>query len=133
MAPRFGNGAVLIQARKKDALIQVGRGTIINNNSSICANQSIEIGQKCLIGDMVGIYDSDFHEIDPNRRWESEGETAAVRVGNNVWLGSRVMILKGVEIGDDSVIAAGSIVTRNVPSGVLAAGAPARVIRQITE
>ena len=95
------------------------------------ANDCIAIGNKCQIGDLVAIYDSDFHEISPATRNRSTGPSAPVRIGNNVWLGSRVMVLKGVAIGDNSVIAAMSVVTKSVPPNSLAAGIPAKVIRSI--
>ena len=56
-----------------------------------------------------------------------------ITVGNNVWIGANVSVLPGVSIGDDAVIGAGSVVTKNIPSGVLAAGNPCRVIRELTE
>ena len=56
-----------------------------------------------------------------------------ITVGNNVWIGANVTVLPGVSIGDDAVIGAGSVVTKNIPSGVLAAGNPCRVIRELTE
>ncbi|MMZ68427.1 Galactoside O-acetyltransferase [compost metagenome] len=56
-----------------------------------------------------------------------------IAIGNNVWIGGGVSILPGVTIGDNTVIGAGSVVTKNIPSGVIAAGNPCRVIREITE
>jgi len=128
---RLGNGAITLQARGPGARITIGRNSFINNNSVICATDSIQVGQNCLIGDLVAIYDSDFHAIDPNLRHVSCGLSKPVRIGDNVWIGSRSMILKGVEIGDNSVIGAMSLVTRSIPPNCVAAGNPARVIRTI--
>lgn len=130
-AMKLGSGAILLQPREKNAVIEIGDGNLLSNNVAIVANQRISIGDGCQIGDMVCIYDSDFHEIAPLTRNRSAGVISPVKVGNNVWLGSRVMVLKGVTIGDNSVIGAMSLVTRSIPANCIAAGVPARVIRTI--
>src|SRR6185312_8362806 len=129
--PRLGTGEILIQARGFESRIEIGDGNRFSNNVSIIANERISIGNRCLVGDLVTIFDSDFHEIDPATRMESCGQTKPITIGNNVWLGSRVMVLKGVTIGDNSVVAAASVVTRSIPANCLAAGAPANVLRSI--
>lgn len=130
-APRLGSGEILLQARGKDSYISIGRHTVTSNNIAVVAMISIEIGENCQIGDLVTIYDSDFHAVNPASRKKSTGEVAPVTIGNNVWLGSRVMVLKGVTIGDNTVVAAGSIVTKSLPPNVVAAGIPAKVVREI--
>ncbi|MBP7051983.1 MAG: hypothetical protein KBE65_13295 [Phycisphaerae bacterium] len=79
----------------------------------------------------MAIYDCDFHEIDPILRNRGPGPNMPVEIGDNVWLGSRVMVLKGVTIGANSVVGAGSIVTTSLPANCVAAGVPARVIRTV--
>ena len=130
-APILGTGAVFLQARNKHSSIAIGDRTITSNNISIISCLEITIGQDCQIGDQVTIYDCDFHEISPETRTKSSGDTLPVKIGKNVWLGSRAMILKGVTIGDHSVIAAGSVVTESIPARSLAAGVPAQVKRTI--
>jgi maltose O-acetyltransferase len=130
MAPCVGSGEIMLQARDKGSVISIGDNTFFSNNVSIVARKHIQIGLSCLIGDNVSIVDADFHEVNPERRRES-GHVAPVYIGDNVWLGSRVMVLKGVSIGDHSVIAAGAIVTSDIPPRSLAAGIPARVIKSI--
>ena len=130
-APMLGDGEIVIQARTQESKVFIGAGTTTSNNISIVGCSKISIGKGCQIGDLVAIYDCDFHEISPETRNDSVGESLPVEIGNNVWLGSRVMVLKGVKIGDNSVIAAGSIVTKSIPANSLAAGIPARVIRNI--
>ena len=105
---------------------------MINNNAAIVANKRITIGSRCRIGDGVAIFDSDFHQIDPSQRNEGDGLVIPVTIGNNVWIGSRAMILKGVEIGENSVIGAMSVVVKSVPPNTVNAGVPCRVIRSIT-
>ena len=130
-APKIGTGQTLLQARTKESQIFIGEGTHMSNNVSIIACSKITIGANCRIGDLVSIFDSDFHEINPNSRNLSNGKTKEVEIGQNVWIGSRVLILKGVKIGKNCVVAAGSVVTNSVPESSLAAGIPAKVIRKI--
>jgi len=130
-APRMGSGEILLQARQQISKIVIGSGTATSNNVSIIAMESIEIGINCRIGDMTLILDCDFHEVNPLTRDESAGPSAPVRLGDHVWIGSRVIILKGVTIGDNSVIAAGAVVSRSIPANSLAAGVPARVVREL--
>lgn len=129
LAPKLGNGAVLLQARSVGSIIKVGDGTTFSNNVQVIAEQSITIGDRCLIGDAVLILDSDFHDLSAIGRHSRPAETKPVVLEDNVFIGSRVIVLKGVTIGRDSVIGAGSVVVRSIPSGVVAAGNPAKVIR----
>ncbi len=131
LAGRLGNGEILLQARTPEAEIIIGRDNWLNNNTSLCAVQNIRIGNLCRIGDFVAIMDADFHEINPATRDCSVGTIKPVSIGNNVWIGSRVMVLKGASIGDNSVIAAMSVVTSAIPPNCIAAGVPAKVIRKI--
>jgi maltose O-acetyltransferase len=130
-AYRLGSGEIMLQTRGERAEIVIGANTGFNNNVVICATQSIRIGERCLIADGVGIYDSDFHELNPATRHTSTGPSAPVVIGNNVWLGSRSIVLKGVTIGDNAVIGALSLVTKDVPANTVAAGIPAKVIKAL--
>jgi len=105
----------------------LGERVFINTGATVVANHSIEIGDDCLIGDLVAIFDSDYHPIEPSR----PTRFAPVRLGANVWIGRSATILPGVTIGDHAVVAAGSIVVGDVPAKTLVAGAPARPIRAL--
>jgi len=129
--PKSGDGALKIQPRKLESQIVIGDKNWFNNNVTIIANEKIEIGNGCRIGDDVAIYDCDFHEMDPNHRGRSHGPTSPVSIGDNVWLGSRVMVLKGVQIGENSVVGAMSLVTKSIPANCIAAGIPAKVIKSL--
>lgn len=131
LSVRVGNGEILLQARDKSARVVVGRNVAFSNNVSIIAMQSVTIGDDCLIGDLSLFMDSDFHEIDPDNRRNGSGVSKAVAVGRNVWFGSRVIVQKGVTIGENSIIASQSVVTRDIPANCIAGGNPAKVIRYL--
>lgn len=121
------NASIVLQPREVDAVIKIGERTAIMNGCEIIARNSITIGADCQIGPHTLIYDSDFHGIDPKHR-DQPGETSPVVIGDNVWIGSRALILKGISVGRDAVIAAGSVVTKDVPAGTIVAGNPAKQI-----
>jgi maltose O-acetyltransferase len=131
MAPRVGNGQILLEPRSAEAVIDIGDGTSLSNNVSIIAMNLIRVGKNCAIGDLVHIFDCDWHDTDPGRRNTGVGRVEPVTIGNNVWLGSRVLVLRGVTIGDNSVVGAGSVVTKSIPANAVAAGVPAKVLRRI--
>ena len=123
----------------------VGDFTLMNG-ALIMAEEEITIGSHCLISWNVGIADSDFHPLDPVLRMQDaialsafypdkperpKIETRPVHIGNNVWIGMNAVILKGVTIGDHSVVAAGAIVTRDVPPRTVVAGNPAKVVKEL--
>lgn len=131
LAPMLGKGEILLQSRTPQARITIGSGCHFSNNVSLVACREITIGADCLLGDFVTIFDSDFHNIDPAQRHLSCGQSLPVRIGNNVWIGSRAMVLKGVTIGDNSVIAPMAVVTRDVPANIVVAGIPAKKVKDI--
>jgi len=99
--------------------ISIDGNVFFNSNVSINCLDNISIGSDCLFGEQVKIYDHD-HRYGMSVSVSTSGFTLApVKIGNNVWVGSNVVILKGVTIGDNSVIAAGSVVNRDVPSNTL--------------
>lgn len=100
----------------KGATLNIGNNVFVNRGVSIAASKSIEIGDNCLIGDMVSIQDSHWHEIT-----EGEGTRRdSISIGKNVWIGRNVMILPGVTIGDHAVIAAGSVISTDIPAKSMA-------------
>jgi acetyltransferase-like isoleucine patch superfamily enzyme len=130
----FHTGYCHLEASTPDAAIEISDGTQINNNAFIKSEgPGIKIGPRALLGSHVTLYDSDFHDLRPGRRRGGTPRMAAVELEEDVFVGDRVLILKGVTIGRHSVIGAGSVVTCSIPAGVIAAGNPARVIRALTD
>jgi len=128
----FHSGYCHLEASTPGSVIEVAEGAQINNDAVIKSEgPGIRIGPRALLGSRVCIYDSDFHELDPTRRRGGKPAMAPVELGENVFVGDGVLILKGVEIGAHSVVGAGSVVTASVPAGVVVAGNPARVVREL--
>lgn len=131
-SPHLHTGYCLLHVSTPDALITIGDQSKINNNAVIRSEgPGVDIGAHALIGSEVSIYDSDFHDLSAEHRRGGQPQKAAVRIAENVFVGDRVMILKGVHIGANSVIGAGSVVSSSIPAGVIAAGSPARVIGKL--
>lgn len=111
--------------------IHIGENVYINRNTIIDAAYKVEVGAESMIGPNCYITDHD-HEYKPGDAPGQGGLTGAPTIlGSRVWLGANVTILKGVEIGDNSIIGAGSVVTRSVPPNSLALGVPAAVRKSL--
>lgn len=109
------------------ASIEIGDGTFINYGTSISAHQRVSIGRDCSVGQYSIINDNDYHDVEDHHLLPP---AQPVALEDRVWLGARVIVLRGVRIGHDSAIGAGSVVTRDIPPRSVAVGVPARVIRQ---
>ncbi len=110
--------------------LDIGDNVFLNYGCSIAATQRVRIGSHCAIGTYVIMMDNDFHCVEPERRFELP-PSAPIVLEDNVWLGARVIVLRGVTIGQGSVIGAGSVVARDIPARSIAAGIPAKVIRSL--
>ena len=125
------------------AMLKLGSG-YINRNSKIKCFKDIEIGEGVVISENCTIWDSDAHTILPNENGGGTNSvpdsdvhtmlpnenTKPIKIGNHVWIGTNCIVLKGVTIGDGAVIAAGSVVNRDIPTRVLAGGVPAKVLKE---
>ena len=121
-----------LNPRNADSKISIGKNCqICNHFTAVSEGEGIEIGDNVLVGTSVTVLDSDFHEIDPEKRIGGTPKTGKVVIGDNVWIGDRVMILKGSTIGKNSVVAAGAVVSGEFPANVVIGGVPAKVIREI--
>ncbi|MBW8481581.1 sugar O-acetyltransferase [Actinomadura parmotrematis] len=128
----FGEGSEIRPPLRVDYgyQISVGAGVFVNFGAVLLDVAKITIGDRTQIGPNVQLL-TPTHPLDPDKRragWES---ARPITIGANVWLGGGVIVCPGVTIGDDAVIGAGAVVTRDVPPRVVAAGNPARVLREI--
>jgi galactoside O-acetyltransferase len=130
-SPKFYSNYTFLEARDVESKISIGDNTSINNSFSAVAFSSITIKNNVLIGVNCSIIDTDGHNLNVAKRASSEVDSKAVLIENNVFIGDNVSILKGVTIGENSVIGFGSVVTSDIPSNVIAAGNPAKVIRNL--
>jgi acetyltransferase-like isoleucine patch superfamily enzyme len=109
--------------------IYIGANTYINRNTFLDASLSITVGKECAIGPGCYITDHD-HGVDEKLPPLAQPLISQpTKIGDRVWLGANVTVLKGVTIGNDAVIGAGSVVTKDIPEGAIAVGVPAKVIR----
>ena len=111
--------------------IGIGRNVFINQNCTIYDLGGVDIGDDVMIGPNVSIITSG-HPIEPSRRHECV-VAKPIRIERNVWIGAGATIIGGVTVGENAVVGAGSVVTRDVPPNTLVGGNPARVIRSIAE
>ncbi|HVG20862.1 MAG TPA: acyltransferase [Blastocatellia bacterium] len=115
----------------RPARISIGDYTSIWYGTVVSARHDVSIGRQCAISWNCTIIDNDMHEIvDVGERGGGQRDHA-VKIGDHVWIGAQAVVLKGVTIGENSVVAAGAIVTKDVPAYSLVAGAPAKVVRAI--
>ncbi len=117
-----GDFALTLLKCNPGGVISIGNDIFINAGTRIYAAKNVSIGNNCLIGPEVLVSDTDFHG-----RGQGSPEAREVVLGDNVWIGARVIILKGVKIGEGCIIGAGSVVTKDMPSKSLVAGNPAVV------
>ena len=123
----------VIVARTPQARVIVG-DDVGMSGVTVYARERIEIGSHCRIGANTKILDNDFHPVDPALRLRASNENMGVRpvrIGENVFIGCNCLILKGVTIGDNTTIGAGSVVSRDIPANCVAAGNPAAVVRRL--
>ena len=109
-------------------LLVIGDNTFVNQGAVLHAELSVTIGARVLIGDHSAVCDTDFHEVDPG----TGVRTSPVVIGDDVWLARSVVVLPGSTIGEGTVVAAGSVVRGELPPWVVAAGSPARPVRDVT-
>lgn len=126
------NHPVNIRLMSAGAKLTIGNQFGISGGS-ICVQKEVQIGDEVLMGANAFISDTDFHPVAPENRRSSRENigSAKVVIGNNVFIGMNAIILKGVSVGDNSIIAAGSVVTRHIPANQIWGGNPAKFLKEI--
>jgi acetyltransferase-like isoleucine patch superfamily enzyme len=116
-----------------EARVTIGEGCFLNRNVMLAAMEEIEIGDHVMFANGCFVGDSDHAYDDPDApiTWQGFVPRGKVRVGSNCWLGVNCVVTGGVTIGERCVIGSNSVVTHDIPPGVIAAGAPAKVVREI--
>ena len=125
-------GATKLFTDAENAVIEIGARCRLNG-TTIHARERVQLGEDCYTAAGTTIVDSNGHVADADKRAAGgRDEPRPVIIGNRVWTGQNVIILKGVTIGNDVIIGAGSVVTSDLPAGTLCAGQPAQVVKELT-
>jgi acetyltransferase-like isoleucine patch superfamily enzyme len=116
-----------------EARIEIGKGCFLNRNTMLAALGLIEIGDHVMFANNCFVGDADHRYDDPEQpvTWQGFSSQGPVRIGSNCWFGVNCVVTSGVSIGERCVVGANSVVAHDLPAGVIAAGAPAKVIREI--
>ena len=123
----IGDGSKI---RCHEGVVEIGEKTVIGQDCTISAYQRVRIGEQCVIADRAMFIDFDHGVVEVERPIRVQGiYKRDVEVGSNVWVGYGACILRGVRVGDNSIIGTNSVVTKDVPANAVVAGIPARVIR----
>lgn len=117
---------------RADASVRIGARTTVGISTLIYASERIDIGDDCMIAPFVHIVDSNHGTRRDTPMNRQPNETAPIRIGNDVWIGAHVVILKGVTIGDGAIVAAGAVVRDDVAPYSIVGGVPARMIGERT-
>jgi acetyltransferase-like isoleucine patch superfamily enzyme len=116
--------------RVHEGEVSIGAKTVMGQECTISAYQHVSIGRECIVADRVMLIDFDHGVVEVERPIRLQGiYKRDVRVGSNVWLGYGACILRGVSVGDNSIVGTSAVVTKNVPENAVVGGVPARVLR----
>jgi acetyltransferase-like isoleucine patch superfamily enzyme len=116
--------------RCHEGVVEIGAKTVIGQECTISAYKRVRIGEQCVIADRAMFIDFDHGVVEVERPIRQQGiYTREVVVGSNVWIGYGACILRGVSVGDNSIIGTNSVVTKDVPANAVVAGVPARIVR----
>ena len=113
--------------------LTVGAGVVLSTGLVVHCSEHVEIGDLTIIGEYSTLADSSHLRTPPGKPVHHAVQSAAVVLGSNCWLGAGVVVAPGVTVGDQCFVGAGAVVTRDVPAGWLAAGVPAKLVKQLPE
>src|SRR4051812_10631447 len=130
---RFGRFAWIgdgTKIRCHEGIVEIGEKTVMGQDCTISAYRHVRIGEQCVIADRAMFIDFDHGVVEVERPIRKQGiYMRDVEVGSNVWIGYGACVLRGVRVGDNSIVGTNSVVTKDVPANAVVAGIPARVIR----
>ncbi len=116
--------------RCHEGVVEIGAKTVMGQECTISAYKRVRIGEQCVIADRAMFIDFDHGVVEVERPIRQQGiYTREVEVGSNVWIGYGACILRGVSVGDNSIVGTNSVVTKDVPANAVVAGVPARIVR----
>jgi acetyltransferase-like isoleucine patch superfamily enzyme len=116
--------------RCHEGVVEIGAKTVMGQECTISAYKRVRIGEQCVIADRAMFIDFDHGVVEVERPIRLQGiYTRDVEVGSNVWIGYGACILRGVSVGDNSIVGTNSVVTKDVPANAVVAGVPARIVR----
>lgn len=130
-SPNFYSHYSYLEVKFSESKIKIGNNVSINNNFSAVSFSKIIIEDDVLIGVNCSMIDTDGHQLEIDKRTIGIPKTEEIVISKNVFIGDNVSILKGVKIGENTVIGFGSVVTKSIPDNVIAAGNPAKIIKSI--
>jgi acetyltransferase-like isoleucine patch superfamily enzyme len=128
-APGYRTTLTTVSHGKGSGRIAIGNDVLVMNGVRVSSAGSIDIGDECMLANFCYVMDSDWHDI--YNRGSVPGSVKPVTLERNVWIGDSAIICKGVTIGENSIIGAGAVVTKDVPANVVAAGNPARIVKKL--
>jgi acetyltransferase-like isoleucine patch superfamily enzyme len=116
--------------RCHEGVVEIGAKTVMGQECTISAYKRVRIGEQCVIADRAMFIDFDHGVVEVERPIRQQGiYTREVEVGSNVWIGYGACVLRGVSVGDNSIVGTNSVVTKDVPANAVVAGVPARIVR----
>jgi len=127
----YKTNLTVIKKGKTEGEINIGDNVLVMNGVRISSASKISIGHNCMLANFCYLTDADWHDL--YDRSQTPGKTAPIHIKDGAWIGDSAIILKGVTVGENSVVGAGSVVSKDVPPNVVVAGNPARIIKQLDQ
>jgi len=125
----YKTNLTVIKRGPQEGSISIGDNVLVMNGVRISSADEIVIGNNCMLANFCYLTDADWHDL--YNRKETPGKTGPIVLKDGVWIGDSALVLKGVTIGENSIVGAGSVVRKDVPSNVVVAGNPAKIIKEL--
>ncbi len=126
------NHRCILSTHRAGAVLKIGNGSGLSGTTIGCAT-SIELGEQVMVGANSVITDFDWHSLDPYHRNDGEILSRPIYIGDRVWIGANCIVLKGVTIGENTIVGAGSVVSSSLPANMICAGNPCKPIKPLKQ